>query len=156
MWRLLSDLDYAALLLFVVKAGMVALMFAKGGSLIRLAVVGGLFAIILLLQAGLVRIDMVSHLWHTILHARAAVPQDAPSHRPPFRAPVALPPGDEEDTEVAATATAAGPASPTVSAAAPQNPVVKIVEMFSTFFLSMFPSDPPLPTAEAPRELRNM
>ena len=122
LWRFLVDFDYAALVAFVVKVGLVVVLFAKGASPTRIALVTLVGMVVFLIQSGFLPMDPINRLWNTVLGARAVTAAVPPSDNPPWL---------QADEGVG-------------RAVSPANPVISLVEVFTTFFLSMFPSDPPL------------
>jgi hypothetical protein len=125
MWQRVN-FDYSALLSFAMRIGLVVMMFSQGGDKWRIALMCAVFGLIFLLQAGVVPLNIghgVNRFWEIIMGARQAAQPQAPGE------PV------NNDRE-----------RPAVD----QNPLIKLLEMFTTFLLSLFPTGvPPRPQGVA-------
>lgn len=123
--------DVTAFLTFMVRLALVVLIFSQGGDKWRVVTVCAVLGIIFFIQAGVVPINIAEHVnrfWEALMRPRRVI-------QPP------------QEQAVPAEGVGHGEEAP-LRQDLPrqefqQNPLVKLMEIFTTFILSLFPQEPP-------------
>lgn len=120
------NIDLGAIFSFILRFGIVLLIFAQGGSATRIGILCILFGVLFLAQAGLFEFlgvqEIMRRLWAPIVRIRERQ----------------QPPNDENGRP------ANGPEQPPRQVdMARMNPLFRLVEVITTFWLSLFPAEPP-------------
>lgn len=125
------NIDLGAILSFLLRFGIIMLIFAQGGSTMRISILCVLFGLFLLGQAGLFNFlgmqEMTRRLWAPIVRIREQQGQQQEQQQEPGAHQFLAPQGREAR-------------HPNVDQ---MNPLLRLIEVVTTFWLSLFPTEPP-------------
>ena len=127
------NLDFAAISSFILRFGIVILIFAQGGGILKMTILTMILLFIFMAQAGLISFGgahtILRALWEPIMRARRPVGREADAD--------AVNPNADADANLDAPNRQPLPNNPA------GNPLYKLFEVLTTFWLSLFPAEPP-------------
>lgn len=129
------NIDLGAILSFLLRFGIILLIFAQGGSTMRISILCILFGLLFLGQAGLFNFlgmqEMTRRLWAPIVRIREQQGQQQEQQ-----------PGQRQDAREHPPLAAQGREARPMNVVR-MNPLLKLIEVATTFWLSLFPTEPP-------------